>query len=397
MRDIRPPARPRVALLGQFGIGNLGNEASLDAMLDVLGEDAELVIVTEKPDVVRRDRGISTVSVTDPHAVRGGWRGAWGKLRDLVWAWRRVGEVDAVVVPGTGLLEGAAIRATAIPLTLAWYGVAARCRHRPFHLVSIGVDDGGSRLTRALFGAVLRFATSVTVRDRGSAEHVARLAGARPPVVPDLVLSGKPLGARGDAGGWTVALGVIDTNGTGTVEASWDRDDYLGRICLVARRLEEAGTTVLVVGGAGLDDTIAEEVVARVDRAAVVRAPADTLDELAEWFAGCRVVVAARYHNLVTAVRAGLPVVSLGYARKQQWLVDDLGAPERAHDVAGFDPDLVAEQVLEMLREGNAWHSAHTDTVRWTGRARALLEAQADDLRRDLGLSRYPTQLETKR
>ncbi|GAA1988119.1 polysaccharide pyruvyl transferase family protein [Isoptericola halotolerans] len=374
-----------MALLGQFGIGNLGNEASLDAMLDVLG-DADLVVLTEEPGAVLEARGLPAVAFTDPGARRGGWRGVLGKVRDLRWAWRRVGEVDAIVVPGTGLLEGSAVRATAVPLTLGWYALAARCRRRPLHLLSVGVDDGGHRLTRALFGFVLRAATTVTVRDDGSAACAERLGRSRPPVVPDLVLAGQVQGSARSHGPWTVALGVIDTHGTGTIEADWDRARYLAAVAELVRRLVVAGARVRVVGGAVLDDLIADEVVARAGHDAVVRAPAADLAELDTWFAGCQVVVAARYHNLVTAVRAGVPPVSLGYARKQDWLLGDVGAPARAHDVAGFDPALVADQVLHLLSDGEAWQAAHADATAWVDQARRLLAGQASRLRVSLGL-----------
>ncbi|MCK0118402.1 polysaccharide pyruvyl transferase family protein [Isoptericola sp. S6320L] len=388
--------RRRVGLLGQFGIGNLGNEASLDAMLTVLAGSADLTILTEEPDAVHAARGLPAVSLTDPGAPRGGWRGVVGKGRDLRWARHQVGEVDAVVVPGTGLLEGSAVRATAVPLTVFWYALCARLRRRPFHVLSVGVDTGGSWLTRQLFAAVVRSATIVTVRDGGSAACVQELTRRRPPVVPDLVLADDPAAApSAGSGPPCVAIGVIDTHGTGTVEASWDRDAYLRRMGELIGRVLAAGAEVRVVGGAGLDDAMAAEVVAQAADPRAVLAPARSMQALDGVLSACDVVVASRYHNLVAGLRLGVPLVSIGYAEKQRWLLTDLGAADRAHDVADFDPETVADQVVDLL--GRSTSGRGTAGAAWLGRARAALGRQADGLRADLGLEPVAHQEEARR
>ncbi|MGW8567306.1 polysaccharide pyruvyl transferase family protein [Isoptericola sp. NPDC055881] len=378
-----------MALLGQFGIGNLGNEASLDAVLGYLGDEAAVTIVTERPELVAAARELPARALTDPRARRGGWRGAVAKVRDVGWAWRTVGAVDAVVVPGTGVLEGASVKATAIPLTLAVHASCARLRGRPLHALSIGVDEGGGRLTRLLFRVFLRCASTLTVRDQGSAAHVASIAGSRPEVVPDLVL-GTPVVADVrpvDPARRTVGFGVIDTNGVGTVEAAWERGAHLDRSVRIVRGLVQAGADVRIVGGAAQDDAIAGEIARTVADPRVVAVRADDMAELDRRLAGCAVLVAARYHNLVAAVRASVPAVSIGYASKQTWLMEAVGAEDRAHDVAHVDPDAVVRQVVRLLDDDGERARARTASQAWVEQAQDLVDAQASRLRRALGLS----------
>ncbi len=57
------------------------------------------------------------------------------------------------------------------------------------------------------------------------------------------------------------------------------------------------------------------------------------------------VVVASRYHNVIAALRVGVPVVSLGYAGKNAVLLERFGLDGLDQPIDSFDPDLLARQV----------------------------------------------------
>lgn len=394
-RKARHERPARIALVGQFGIQNFGNEASLDMALALLQRDpaALQVVVAEEPDVVAKERNVAVEYLTDPAAPRGGVAGLVGKLRDLRWAWRIVGSVDGVVIPGTGILEGQSVHTGAIPLTLFWYALAARARMTPFLLLSVGVDGRGPAPARWLFRWTLRLATYVSVRDDGSARAAVSLGARRPEVIPDLVLGSEPAGAFDQAFRPAperpmVALGVIDVNGIGTVAATWSRADYVTRIVQLVAGIVADGADVRVVGGASLDDQMADLVVREsADPVHVVRGAARDLRSLDSQLAGCSVVVAARYHNLVAALRAGTPVVSLGYGAKQEWLLQQFGMGDSAYEVDTFDPDIVAAAVGVLLRSPEGHRSALEARLALAREALRRQERHARDL---LGMSAEP-------
>lgn len=343
-----------VALLGQFGIGNLGNEASLDVGLELArAAGAEPLVITGRPGEVATRRGVVTRALNDPAAPRGGAHGLLGKLADARWAWRSVAAVDAVVVPGTGIFEGLAIRATEAPLTLLWHAWAARLQRKPFLVLSVGADRAASALTRVLFRWAMAASTTLSVRDEQSADAVQALGvRRRPRVVPDLVLgqeppSGRTAGSGVRPGG--VAIGVLAPDGIGTRDGWWDAGDYVARCAALAGALLDAGREVRIVVGAEVDRPTASAVLRQLGgRAGVDVVPAATMGELEQVFVGCDVVVAARYHNLIAALRAAVPVVSLGYGDKQRSLVAAFGLSRFAHAVDAFDPVVVARQVEEL-------------------------------------------------
>jgi len=345
-----------VGLLGEFGVHNFGNEASLAAILGVLRADDRLVpvVVADRCETVTAEHGVATVPLHDPGARRGGAGGLLGKLADARRAWRTVGDLDAVVVPGTGIFEGLAIAPGGIPLTLFWYALGARLRGRPFLALSVGVDDAFHPVTARLFRWTLSAATLVTVRDDGSARAARRLGVRRPlDVVPDLVL-GLPAHGAPRRERPRVVVGVIDYRGIGTAEGEADRAAYVTRMVRVVRRVAASGADVVVLGGALPDAPTAREVAARAASAGPGRVEAvevGSLADVARETAGSRVVAAARYHHLVTALRLGVPAVSLGYGAKQRRLLEQFGQGDQAHTVDGFDPDEVADQVLALLRE----------------------------------------------
>ena len=366
-------ARPvRVGLLGQFGYRNFGNEASLDAVLDLLhragGPEAEPVVLTDAPDRVRAERDVAVEAASDRDVARDGWRRVTAKLVDVPHAWRVVGGLDAVVVPGTGVLEGYRVSPFGPPFQLALYGVVARLRRRPYVVLSVGSDRLGGRAFRVMQRIVARTATYLSARDAGSADAVA-VGRRRPPVVPDVVL-GLPLPEPG-----TLPSGVRrPLVAVGVVRYDWyapgeHRDVYAALTARLVREIVAGGSDVLLVVGDDADGPTAEQVAGLVGEPDHVQVAAvRSVDDLERRIAACSAVVAARYHNLVAAIRVGVPVLSLGYGPKQRWLMERFGDPGRAHDVDRFDPEVVARQVLA------AAESADRDRART---ARALAEARS--------------------
>ncbi|MCL1871583.1 MAG: polysaccharide pyruvyl transferase family protein [Promicromonosporaceae bacterium] len=370
----------RVGLLGQFGIHNFGNEASLAAVLEVLrGQPGvEPVVVSDHADVVAAEHGVAAVPLRSPSAPRGGLRGLLGKAYDAAHAWRTVRGLDVLVVPGTGILEGLAASPGGIPLTLAEHAAAARLLRRPLWLLSVGVDEAAGPLTARLHRFVLDSARYATVRDDGSARAAAALGVRRVPgVVPDLVLGAEPAPrAPAPHERPVVAVGVIDYQGIGTAESDADRAAYLDRTTALVRLLVDAGNDVRVVGGALPDAATVAEVARRAGAGRpgrVAEAPASSLDDVDRALAGCAAVVAVRYHNLVASLRAGVPSVAVAYGRKQEWLLDQLGQGGRVHRVDAFDPAEVAADVARAAAADGPANEALTA-------ARTAIAAQYDAL-----------------
>jgi polysaccharide pyruvyl transferase WcaK-like protein len=182
-------AAPRVAAYGFFGIGNLGNEASLSALLRYLRAEhpqAELSCFAVGADAVERDHGIPATQLMTYARLGQGTgrrmkaRKAASRLWDVPRTLKMVGGVDVVVVPGTGALETQlGVPPWGLPYWLFLLTLACRLRGRKVALVSVGAQYATHPLTRFFYRWTVRWSHYCSFRDgRPSAPwgSTARLA-----------------------------------------------------------------------------------------------------------------------------------------------------------------------------------------------------------------------------
>ena len=121
----------RVALYGYLGSGNIGNDASLETVLAWLQSahpDVEVRCITIAPDEVTARYGLPSVPLAWHSPVSGGnrvteaLRKLLGRLLDIPRSYTLAGSVDAVIVPGMGVLEETlGVRPWGLPLgSFSW-------------------------------------------------------------------------------------------------------------------------------------------------------------------------------------------------------------------------------------------------------------------------------------
>ena len=270
------------------------------------------------------------------------------------------------------------------PLLLALMSAGCRRAGSRFVLVDIGVEFAASRLTRRLFASCLRTAAHVSVRDDLS-RRVVRAADPSRPVlqVPDLVFA-HPAGAlpKPDAVPKRVVVGVISAEHSLGSRGS----GYEQRMVDLVLELLGHDLEVVLVGGDTSDAVTARVIADRVASSdPQSRRPqlslVDDYADLVAVLASAEVVVASRYHNLVAAIQAARPTLSIGYAEKCTQLLDSVGLGNYAYELAGFDPLAVGRDVVEMLADSET--VANRVQVRSRAFAReveTLLAHVADDM-----------------
>ncbi|MBR0679060.1 dTDP-4-dehydrorhamnose 3,5-epimerase [Roseomonas eburnea] len=387
--------RPRIALLGQFGAGNLGNDASLEAMLRMIRTripGAGVTVICSRPDIVSETFGLPAVAwigtppqsrllqrlngllLKVPHKLLAPSRAA-GALRGC----------DVLVVPGTGFLDDFGERAAGGPFAILSWVLAARLMRCRVVMASIGAGPIHSRASRILMMAAARLAHHLTFRDAASRDFVVRHAHVRRPlaVYPDLAfalpaeLQEPPAGAR------PLALGVMRYRGWGNEDGSIYRT-YIAKLARFARGAIEGGRRVrLVIGEAGDEEAV------RDLRSALAAAGGERLLDATEYaaahdihdvirqMAGAELAVATRFHNVVGALMAGTPVISLSYGAKNDILLTDMGLGAFCAHVETFDPDWLAERVMALAAE----RERHAAIIRErTAAYRTALSEQSDVL-----------------
>ena len=370
---------PRVGLFGLLGSGNIGNDGSMQAVLDYLRTehpDAVVDAMCGGPEHVTARYGVPANPL---HWYRGEYQTASrltaiamkaaGKIVDAFRTASWVRRHDVVIVPGMGVLEATLpLRPWGTPYSLWLLCLAGRVFGTKVALVSVGSNVIGNRATRMLVVRAARLAAYRSYRDQQSrmAMQTMGLDTSADEVYPDLAFAlpvppvdGAPRGALTG----TVGVGVMAYHGGNDDRASADEiyRGYVDRLKRFVRWLVEDGRRVRLFTGDRVDEPVVTEIITdvlahRPDVApsAVTAASVSSLDELMLEMAAVDMVVATRYHNVLCALKLGKPTLSVGYAAKNDVLMADMGLGQFCHPARRIDVDRLVEQFLALESQREA-------------------------------------------
>ncbi|MEU9519560.1 polysaccharide pyruvyl transferase family protein [Streptomyces sp. NPDC048224] len=356
----------RIGLFGLLGSGNSGNDGSLEAVLDHLRTAYPGAVVDAMcggPEIVATRYGIPATRL---NWYRGEYRTAsrvsavaakgLGKLVDVVRTAAWVRRHDAVIVPGTGVLETTLpLRPWGFPYSLFLLCATGRLSGTRVGLVSVGAGPIGNRPTRVLTRWSTRLAAYRSYRDTQSRDAMRAMGvdTARDEVYADLVFAlpapaaNEPAGAPGP-----VCVGVMDFHGNNDER---DRAEeihrrYLDGTTRFVRALVAEDRPVRLLTGDELDRPVAAAIVDAVGSPLVTVAEAASLADLMKETACADAVVATRYHNIVCALKVGAPTLALSYSAKSDALMAEMGMGAYCHPARETDADRLLEQFRELER-----------------------------------------------
>lgn len=364
---------PRVGLFGLLGSGNLGNDGSLDSVLNFLQERHPGAIVDFMcmgPEKVRERYDVPAISLHWYYAKeRSGSRAAQialkalGKGIDAVRTARWVARHDVVIVPGMGVLEASLpLRAWGFPYSLFLLCAAGKLFRTKVALVVVGSNVIKKRFTRLMFTAAARLAHYRSYRDTFSKDSLRRMGvdTSRDEVYPDLVFALPVRSAGTAASPGTVGVGVMDYHGGNDdrARAGEIHARYLAEIKRFVRWLVDEGRQVRLFTGDAVDQCVVREILADVrsyrpglDPSPVTAPEVSSLDDLMREMSAVSTVVATRYHNVLCALKLAKPTLSVGYARKNEVLMADLGLAEFCQPADSIDFPLLVEQFTALERQ----------------------------------------------
>jgi len=376
------PDGPRVALMGPFGTGNLGDTAIQESAIAGLRAHGAGAIRTIcfHPRAARASHGLPSHLIARPDPpvrgagdaqppparragrLAGALRDRWSRLASEVRYLRHVrhvlARVDLLVFSGGGQLDDYWGGPWGQPYAMLSWALMARTRRLPVASFGCGWDGLSSPLSRLFCGIALRLCDRVTFRDSGS-QALARALVPRPrptSVIPDLAF-GLPLQLLGASRlpGSGVAIGPI-------ARSAWPGADdetyrhYTGTLASLCDRLDAERTPLRYVTTQPTMDAPAVAAVEarRTDPAGAApgRTPSTAgLDEVLAEIGACEVVVASRLHSAILGALLERPVVALACTRKLRQLMDDLGLADFCLDAATAEPEAVGTAVHRARRD----------------------------------------------
>jgi polysaccharide pyruvyl transferase WcaK-like protein len=397
------PSPFRVGLLGGFGGGNIGNDASLDAvirMVQRIEPDAVVTCLCPQPEEVAdrfripahgiraRRPGGGIFASPIGRALRSPYR-----LGDFSRALRMTGSLDALLIPGTGILDDyGGERPMGWPLTLAEWLTAARVRGVRTGMVSIGAGPLEDPAARWLASLACRFAGHRSYRDAGSRNFLAGIGldVSADDVVPDIVFSlPSPAPVTAHAAPLVVVPVMKYRGWNETPRSSLIEDQHAGVLGAFCSWLLRTGYAVRLVTADIHDHAatkrVAQSITVANPEAARSRLTTEVTDDMAGFLrlvADATAVVASRYHAVIGALICGKPTISLGYAAKNQELMAGVGLGAYCQHLDRLDEMLLRKQFLELVAHR---HRLSTEITRRVAAFRAELAAEEDRLHAFLG------------
>lgn len=409
----------RIVIAGYYGFGNTGDEAILAGMLHDLSEqlpEAGFTVVSGNPEETRNHHGVNALH--------------WTEFQSLDEV---ISSADLVILGGGGILHdthhfeldrkslltpswsGLSYYAS-IPLLAALHGV--HCM-----LYAVGAGPLESRSAQDLSAAVLDLCSAATVRDRASLEYLQEACGlsegqaAAVDLAADPAFSfisdeeTRPSNSHFSREDGRKTLGVnLRYWDFGQPQADWEKAVAAALDMLVT----ENDYRVQFIPFQVLEDTVFEndlQVCRRVhdlmekNAAASILMPAGSFQDAIRAVEHCDILLGMRYHSVLFALQAGVPVSALNYDPKVRFILAEFGLgiysleqPWGAETIASAVKDSLQEQgrsysVIAAVKE-RARRSAFT--------AVSLLEkgskdvGPADSLIRELLLSRNRAYLQDR-
>jgi polysaccharide pyruvyl transferase WcaK-like protein len=366
---------PRIAVFGIFGRTNLGNEATLAAFLANLRgrfPGARVACIGPIGSKVREGHGIELVDM-EPLRVRHHFWRFYGipLARTLASATQVVSEparraraqeslraFDALVVPGTGVLDDFGQGPFDLPHHLArWCRAATRMRV-PVFFLSIGAEEVPGRLARRFLRDAVARATYRSFRDAESRRNAERIGVdvANDSVYPDLAFS-LPVEKQSAFApvAWPprrVGVGIMGYDGWNKTGAEAGRiyQTYLEKITrFITWLLDRKHIVRLLTGDTRAEARPMRDLVAAFGTR-VIDEPIRDYGDLLRQIPETDVVIASRFHNVILSLLLERPVLSLSYSKKNDALLHEYGMGALCQDIERFSVEHLIDQFESLAR-----------------------------------------------
>ncbi len=403
--------RRRIVLFGIFGIGNLGNESTLWVTLHHLRRrlpNAEIVCVSDGLPSFAHLYDVTGFPI-DPLPVRGARRLPSKLLKHIFVATatmilepirlrraiRLLRGTDQFIVVGTGALDDLGQLPWELPAHISRWCRAAKSIRAKVQLLAVGAGPIRNRMNRWLMTRAVAVSESRTYRDGFSRDYMAGLGvgSVQDEVVPDLVFAlpedWLPSARVADSPPKTIGVGLMEYYGWNLPPEDGRQvyTVYIEKMARFVRWLLDSNYSVrMLIGERRSDDravrdlfaVLGEEVVAAAGdrlKAPVVESMHDLLSEVMR----TDIVVATRFHNLVSALALGRPVISVGYAPKFEALMREMGLDDYSQHIEQLDVERLQQQVRNLTTNHEAaMRAAIEKATEYRGRLERLYDTTFD-------------------
>jgi polysaccharide pyruvyl transferase WcaK-like protein len=364
----------RICLLGNFGTGNFGNEASLESMLLFLRQvqpDAKLTCACYNPEMVRHDHQIPTVPLGLPgHRLL-------KQFANWIHAVTTMRQFDVLIIPGTGILTDFGIPPYGMPYALFRWCLAARLCGTRIGFVSVGAGPINHPIGRRLIKYAVSMAQYRSYRDNFSREFMKSLGmnTKNDFVFPDIAfrLPSPPAPQQPpEVKRRTVCVGAMHYHGWYGHKKTDNRvyEEYLSRVTEFVLWLLDHDYRVRILMGDEMDqqavDDLRKAVAAEkpsLPPGVLIAEPAHTGHDVMRQMVDSDIVISTRFHHLVFALKLGKLTISTGYGKNHTELMTEVGLGAFCQHSERLKIESLITQFTELISNRSHYEAIIRDAV----------------------------------
>jgi polysaccharide pyruvyl transferase WcaK-like protein len=392
----------KITLFGHFDSTNFGNESTLLTILYHLRRfqpNAEFTCISTGPKATAAVHHINSIPIETRYIK---YRRSLNSISRIarwifiyapceIYQWTkcfiRLGGIDVLIIPGTGLLTDACGLVGWGPYNLFKWSLIAKVRHCKLLFVSVGAGPIYSTMGKFLIKSALSCADFRSYRDAESKKYIHGI-GFRvenDPIYPDLVF-GIPetlLPHRSvKTSRCVVGLGIMESSGRyGTAGPSPEiQQAYLHNLAAFATWLLAHDYDIrLLIGDLGDIDTVYEflhllrDQLPTYEGSRIINEPVSSAEDLLSQIAETDIVIATRFHNVLLSLLCNKPTVSISFHHKCKSLMRIMGLSEYCLDINKLDVNHLIEAFCDIKINSDKINLLVRDKIR---ESRAALDEQ---------------------
>ena len=403
--------RQRIGLLDHLGHGNLGDDATLDAVMQNIKSrwpQVEIIALTMNPHDTRQRHGIPSYAIrrywklppqadktqasettpseaglrakvkrrlskyplllavlrkTKTIAIRMP-RAFFQELSFLVESFSIVRNLDLLVISGGGQLLDSWGGPGAFPYTIFKWVLLARLARVKCYFINLGAGPIDHPSSKWLIKSALFFADYISFRDGNSKALVEKIGFKGKSEVSVDCVYGLDLCEPGTTGSPAPEHPIVGLSPMAYCDPRlyWDRNqsvygDYIHRFAefgtwLISRqyRLKLFSTEISFDSQAMEELAIAlKNVTGATGSRNIMLEPVDAFQGLLSAIRSSEYIVTCRYHGVVLAHLLNKPVLAISHHHKVATLMNDMGLSDYCVDIRTFDLDLLANTFIRMV------------------------------------------------
>jgi polysaccharide pyruvyl transferase WcaK-like protein len=374
----------RIALFGNFGQLNLGNECTLQAMIENIRlhlRGADMFIICTEPQDAGARHGLPAIPMSTQYVAQDS-KDYEPKRRDVIsrllsllfiripvelggWfsAFRVLKDTEMLIMPGTSFLSDPGTGG--FPYEVFKWSLVAKLRRCKVCIVSVGAGLIRRRLTRWFIKCALSLADYRSYRDDISKSRLESIGFncIDDHVFPDLAFSVAnsilPEPGNAEDEQRTIGVGIMDYYGPrGRYKRSGqlEYDRYMDKMTdFIMYLLGNRYRVRILHGDLRYDEFPRRDLKVRLQKRGIKICESDIIDEdmhsvadLLKQLASTDIVVSPRYHNLVLAIMLGKPVVSISYDEKNDYLLKAFDLQNYCQPIDQLDVEKLIRQLEDL-------------------------------------------------